>query len=297
MDFKTFAGLLSRLIMIKQTLFALPFALVGVLFAFASKTGVGVGSESGTFSTSVWVITALVSARAAGMSFNMVIDSAIDAKNPRTKDRIIPNRELKSSTAWIVAAISCLILIFSSYMLNDLCYKLSFFAVFLLLTYSYFKRFSSSSHFYLGLVEAAAPIGGYLAVTGEFALMPFILGFIILFWIAGLDIIYAFQDIKFDQQENLHSLPAKIGEKKALVWSLSCYCLSAFAIILAGLLSNRGLFFWIGFIIIIILFSYQQILARKGNINESIKTIFQINMFISPALFFGTLLDNWQNYL
>ena len=259
MDFKTFIGLLSRLIMVKQTLFALPFALIGVLFAISE----GTEGSSASFSTWVWVITALVSARAAGMSFNMVIDAVIDAKNPRTKDRIVPAGELKPLTVWIVAATSCFILIFSSYMLNELCYKLSFLAVFLLLTYSYFKRFSSSSHFYLGLVEAAAPIGGYLAVTGEFAFMPFILGFIILSWIAGLDIIYAFQDIKFDQKENLHSLPAKIGEKKALVWSLSCYCLSALAIILAGLLSGRGLFFWIGFIIIIMLFSYQQILARK----------------------------------
>jgi 4-hydroxybenzoate polyprenyltransferase len=282
MAFKTFFKLISKLIMVKQTLFALPFALVGVLFA-----------GGGSFSIWMWVITALVAARTAGMSFNRVIDAAIDAKNPRTKDRVIPAGELKSLTVWLVAAISSAVLILSSYMLNELCFKLSFLAVFLLFTYSFFKRFSASSHFYLGLVEAVAPMGGYLAVSGEFALIPFILGFIILSWIAGLDIIYAFQDIEFDQKENLHSLPAMIGENKALACSLACYASSAAAIVLAGVLSNRGLFYWIGFIIIILLFSYQQILARKGNVNKTIKNIFQANLFISPALFFGTLMDIW----
>ncbi len=286
MDFKTFIHLISRLIMVKQTLFALPFALTGVLFA-----------GGGSFSVWVWVIMALVSARTAGMSFNRVIDASIDAKNPRTENRIIPAGELKTSTVWIVAAVSSLVLIFSSYMLNHLCFKLSFLAVFLLATYSFFKRFSSSSHFYLGLVEAVAPMGGYLAVTGEFALIPFVLGFIILSWIAGLDIIYAFQDIEFDRKEKLHSLPAMIGERKALLCSMLCYISSAAAIILAGFLTEKGIFFWAGFIIIIMLFSYQQILARREDIHEAIGKIFQANMFISPVLFFGTLLDSWQNYV
>ena len=286
MDFKTFSSLISRLIMAKQTLFALPFALIGVLFA-----------GGGSFATWIWVIIALVSARTAGMSFNRVIDAAIDGKNPRTRDRILPAGELEPSTVWIVAAVSSLILIFSSYMLNDLCFKLSFLAVFLLLTYSFFKRFSSSSHFYLGLVEAAAPMGGYLAVTGEFSLMPFILGFIILSWIAGLDIVYAFQDIEFDKKENLHSLPVRVGKQKALLWSLVCYGLSTAAIVLAGLLSHMGIIYWIAVIVIAMLFSYQQILARQKNINESIKKIFRANMYISPALFFGTLLNSWQTYL
>ncbi len=286
MDFKTFSRLISRLIMIKQTLFALPFALIGLLFA-----------GGGNPATWIWVITALVSARTAGMSFNRVIDSKIDGKNPRTKERIIPSGELKPSTVWIVAAISSLILIFSSYMLNDLCFKLSFLAVFLLLTYPFFKRFSSSSHFYLGLVEAAAPMGGYLAATGEFSIMPFILGIIILSWIAGLDIVYALQDIDFDKKENLHSLPVRIGKKNALLCSSVCYALSAAAMSVAGLLSDMGIFYWISVTFIVMLFSYQQITARQRNMTESIKTVFQTNMYIAPALFFGALLDNWQGYL
>ena len=285
MDFKTFYHLISRLIMAKQTLFALPFALIGVLFA-----------GGGSFATWFWVIIALVAARTSGMSFNRVIDASIDGKNPRTKARVLPAGELRHSTVWIVAAISSFVLIFASYMLNGLCFTLSFPAVLLLITYSYFKRFSSSSHFYLGLVEAAAPMGGYLAVTGELSLMPFILGFIILSWIAGLDIVYAFQDIEFDKKENLHSLPVLVGKKQALIWSLVCYILSTAAIIIAGLLSHMGIIYWIAVIVIVMLFSYQQILARQKDINESIKKMFQVNMYISPALFFGTLLDTWRNY-
>jgi 4-hydroxybenzoate polyprenyltransferase len=297
MAFKTFWQLFSRLIMIKQTLFALPFAFIGVLFALGIKTGSGAETGPlGSFSTWIWVTLALVAARTCGMSFNRVIDAKIDKKNPRTSNRVLPAGELSHATVWIVAVISALLLIFSSYMLNELCFKLSFLAVFLLLTYSFFKRFSSSSHFYLGLVEAVAPMGGYLAVTGEFAFMPFILGLIILFWIAGLDIVYAFQDIEFDRKESLYSLPVKIGKKNALVWSLICYGLSAAAIILAGVLSGKGLFFWFAFTFIIMLFSYQQILARKNSINESIKNIFQVNMYISPALFLGTLFDTLHYY-
>jgi len=286
MDFKTFLHITSKLIMAKQTLFALPFALIGVLFA-----------GGGSFATWFLVIIALIAARTAGMSFNRVIDATIDGKNPRTKDRVLPAGELKASTVWILAVISSLILIFSSYMLNELCFKLSFLAVFLLISYSYFKRFSSSSHFYLGLVEAAAPMGGYIAVTGELNFMPFLLGFIILSWIAGLDIVYAFQDINFDKKENLHSLPVKIGEKKALICSLMCYGMSTAAMVIAGIISNMGIIYWIAIIIIVLLFSYQQIMARQQDINESIKKMFHANMYISPALFFGILLDIWQGHL
>ena len=108
-------------------------------------------------------------------------------------------------------------------MLNELCFYLSFFAVAMLFTYSYFKRFSASSHFYLGFVEAAAPIGGYLAITGAFDLAPLALGFVIMMWIAGLDIVYALQDMAFDEESNLHSVPVKVGKEGALRLSVLCY--------------------------------------------------------------------------
>lgn len=276
MDFKKF----SELIMIEQTLFALPFAYIGVLFAGGKE-----------FSTWFWVTIALVAARTAGMSFNRVIDAAIDAQNPRTRNRLLPRGEVSPAMVWFIAVLSSLILIFSALMLNSLCFYLSFAAVFLLFTYSYFKRFSSTSHFYLGAVEAAAPIGGYLAVTGELTIIPFILGMVILMWIAGLDMIYAIQDREFDLRENLHSVPARLGEKAAVTLSLICYCLAIIAMTIAGILAQKTMPYWIAVICIGGIFAYQQKIVRKRVVAGTIQNFFQINLYVSPILFLGTFMD------
>ncbi len=266
--------------MIEQTLFALPFALLGVLFA-----------GGGTFMTWFWVIVALSAARTAGMSFNRVIDAKIDAKNPRTSDRPVPKGEVQPGVVWITAWISSLLLIGASFMLNRLCFYLSIPAVLMLFTYSYLKRFSASSHFYLGLVEAAAPMGGYIAVTGEFTLVPFVLGLVIMTWIAGLDIVYAIQDVEFDIKENLHSMPVCLGKKRALVMSAACYLVSISAMIYAGLLTHKNVPYWTAVVLVGIIFFYQQRLARSKNITLAIRNFFKANIYISPILFFGTLTD------
>ena len=276
MDFKKF----SKLIMIEQTLFALPFALIGVLFA-----------GGGTVMTWFWVIVALAAARTAGMSFNRVIDAEIDAKNPRTSDRPVPKGDVQPGVVWITACISSFLLIGASFMLNRLCFYLSFPAVLMLFTYSYLKRFSASSHFYLGLVEAAAPIGGYIAVTGEFTRVPFVLGCIIMAWIAGLDIVYAIQDMEFDVKENLHSMPVRLGKKRALVISTACYLVSISAMIYAGFLTQKTIPYWTAVVLVGIIFFYQQRLARSKNITLAIRNFFKANIYISPILFFGTLTD------
>ena len=276
MDFKKF----SELIMIEQTLFAFPFALLGVLFA-----------GGGTIGTWFWVIIAMAAARTAGMSFNRVIDAGIDAKNPRTRDRLIPKGEVLPKMVWMAAVISSLMLIGASFMLNRLCFYLSFPAVFMLFTYSYFKRFSASSHFYLGLVEAAAPIGGYIAVTGEFTRVPFVLGLVILTWIAGLDIVYAIQDMEFDIKENLHSIPVRVGKKKALFISAACYMVSISALVYAGLLTQKNVFYWAAVVSVGMIFFYQQRMARSQNIVLAVKIFFKANMYISPILFIGTFTD------
>jgi 4-hydroxybenzoate polyprenyltransferase len=276
MDFKKF----SELIMIEQTLFALPFAFLGVLFAGGTE-----------LSTWFWVTIALIAARTAGMSFNRVIDAAIDAKNPRTQTRLVPRGEVDPTTVWLLAIVSSLVLIFSSLMLNRICFYLSFAAVALLFTYSYFKRFSAASHFYLGTVEAAAPIGGYLAVTGELTIVPFILGMVILMWIAGLDIIYAIQDREFDVKEKLHSIPAKLGEKRAITISLACYGLAMIAMIAAGILTHKTFPYWAAVICIGGIFIYQQKIVRQGIISSTIKRFFKINIYVSPILLIGTFMD------
>ncbi|MEW6528186.1 MAG: UbiA-like polyprenyltransferase [Spirochaetota bacterium] len=276
MDFKK----LSQLILIEQTVFALPFAYLGILFA-----------GGGRLSTWIFASVALISARTAGMCFNRLIDADIDAKNPRTKDRALPKGEVTRNEVLRVAVIACVVFVLSSYMLNMLCFYLSFVAIVLLISYSYFKRFSSASHLYLGFVEAAAPIGGYLAVAGKFDLIPFILGFAIMMWIAGLDVVYALLDVDFDRQEGLYSIPSRYGVDKALVISALLYVLSFSSLIALGVMTNRREAYWIGVLCVGIIFMYQQKLARSSDVQHAIKEFFKVNSFISPVLFLATLVD------
>ncbi len=278
MDFKKF----SRLVMIEQTLFALPFAWIGILFA-------GGGSLYQWFMTSL----ALFGARTAGMSFNRVLDAEIDAKNPRTADRLIPSGEVSRAAALFLGIASSALLIYASYLLNSLCFYLSFVAVVLLFTYSLFKRFSSSSHFYLGLVEAAAPVGGYLAITGEFGILAFLPGIAIMFWIAGLDILYAMQDEDFDRREGFHSVPARFGRTRALLFSGASYCISLGALLGAGFMAKLGALYWVSVAGVAFIFLRQQVLARTegDELIASMKSVFFLNRFVSPVVFAGMLLD------
>ena len=278
MDFKKAAGLL----MPEQTLFALPFAWLGLLFA-------------GGHGLKTWLLVtlALAAARTAGMAFNRAIDARIDAANPRTKDRAIPKGEVKRIEAVALAVVSCLVLIAASFILNKLCFYLSFLAVALLAGYSYFKRFSASSHFCLGFTEAAAPIGGYLAVTGRPDLLSLVLGAAIMLWIAGLDIVYALQDKDHDRQAGLHSIPAAYGEKLALATSALCYGASFCALVSAGLLTGMTFPYWTALLCVAVLFSYQQKAARGADILSAMPKIFKVNMYVSPALFAGTLASRW----
>jgi 4-hydroxybenzoate polyprenyltransferase len=273
MDFKKF----SELILIEQTLFTLPFAYLGLLFAGA-----------GTLMTWVLVTIALAAARTSGMSFNRVIDAKIDSKNPRTKERVLPRGDARPVTVWLIAIVSAFVLIVVSYLLNMLCFYLSFVAVFLLFTYSYLKRFSSSSHFYLGFVEAAAPVGGYLAAAEQFAFTPFLLGFIIMAWIAGLDILYAIQDREFDEKAGLYSMPVTLGVKKAIHLSAICYACSFLGMALAGLVGTMKWPYFLAILPVGIIFVYHQMLGRSGRLGERYSRLFKTNMLISPLLLAGT---------
>lgn len=273
---------LSSLLLPEQTLFALPFAWLGVVFA-----------GGGSARTWLLVTLALAAARTAGMAFNRAIDARIDALNPRTKDRAIPRGEVKVSEAAALGALSSLALIGAAYLLNPLCFYLSFPAVALLAGYSYFKRFSAASHLCLGLTEAAAPIGGYLAVTGRFDLLSLVLGAAILFWIGGMDIVYAMQDADFDEREGLHSVPVRFGGRAALALSAACYALALAAMAAAGMMRGMDRTYWAALVFVAAIFVYQQRQARGPDINAGVRRILGANMYISPALLAGALLDRF----
>lgn len=278
MDSRKFADL----IMPEQTLFSLPFALIGVLFA-----------GGGTFAAWIWVIVALAAARTAGMSFNRVLDKEIDAKNPRTRERILPKGDVSRFSVWLTGIVSVIIFILAAFMLNELCFYLSFLCIFLLFTYSFLKRFTAASHFYLGLIEAAAPAGGYIAVTGHIDMVAIILGLIIMAWIAGLDIVYALQDMEFDVGEKLHSLPIALDRKRALLVSRLCYLAAFSGLLLVGTIARKDGPFLIATIVVGLIFLYQQVLASRDDHAGVIPAIFKANLFVSPLLFLGTLVDLW----
>jgi len=276
MDFRRF----SELILVRQTLFALPFAWLGILFA---------GGAS--FLTWLWVTVALAGARTAGMAFNQVIDAGIDAQNPRTKNRPVARGDIHPAAVWALAGACVLVLVFAARMLNPLCFYLSFPAAMMLFAYSYCKRFWAGSHFFLGAVEAAAPVGGYLAVTGRFELLALLPGAVILTWIAGLDIVYAVQDEEFDRDYGLYSIPARLGEKNALLVSAACYATCLAAMVLTGILTHMGFLYLAAVCAIAVIFARQQILARKKPVGPAMQTIFWLNMWVAPILFLGAAAD------
>lgn len=155
----------------------------------------------------------MVFARNAAMAFNRYLDRDIDAKNPRTVMRDIPSGKISARATLIFVIVNCVLFIATTYLINPLCFYLSPIAIFVVLFYSYTKRFTALCHLVLGLGLGLAPIGAYIAVTGQFNIVPVLYSLAVLFWVSGFDIIYALQDEDFDRSEKLHSIPSALGRK------------------------------------------------------------------------------------
>ena len=195
------------LVVFAHTVFALPFALLSAVLAAG-----GVPS----LRTLAWILVAMVGARSAAMSFNRIVDRHIDARNPRTARREIPAGVVSPAAAAIFCAGSAALFVVAAAQLNRLCLWLSPVALAVVLGYSFAKRYTAAAHLVLGLSLAIAPVGAWVAVTGAFALPPVLLGFAVLFWVAGFDVIYSLQDEEFDRKEGLRSIPARFGAERAL---------------------------------------------------------------------------------
>ena len=196
------------LVKFEHTLFALPFAL---LSAFHAAGGIP------SLPTLFWILVAMVGARSAAMAFNRIVDRRIDAANPRTATREIPAGKVSVGQAEFFCAAAAALFVVAAWNLNTLCLALSPVALAAVLGYSFTKRFTSGAHAVLGLSLAIAPVGAWVAVRGSFAPLPLVLGFAVLFWVAGFDILYSLQDEAFDRQQGLHSIPTALGVKRALL--------------------------------------------------------------------------------
>jgi 4-hydroxybenzoate polyprenyltransferase len=274
------------LVKFSHTIFALPFAIIGFFLA------INLGSTSVNWLTFIYVVLCMVFARSAAMAFNRYIDRKIDLANPRTaKAREIPNGTISPTNALIFVIINCLLFMGTTYFINPLCFYLSPLALFVVLGYSLTKRFTALCHLVLGLGLSLAPIGAYLAVTGQFAWLPLFFSFAVLFWVSGFDIIYALQDEEFDKEHKLHSIPVLLGKRNALRLSNGLHVITAFFIFYAGYYGNFDFYYWIGAALFSGLLTYQHLIIKHNDLSRVNLAFFTTNGVASVLFAVFVLLD------
>lgn len=252
----------SSLVKISHTIFSLPFAIIGFILARRQL------HTPFSWEPLILILLCVFFARNAAMGFNRYADRVIDGLNPRTSRREIPSQIINPRNALIFVILNIILFIFTSWFLNPLCFFLSPVAIIVILGYSLTKRFTSLSHMVLGLGLSLAPIGSYLALTARFDVLPVICSLIVIFWVSGFDILYALQDIEFDQSQKLHSIPAKLGRKGSLWLSALLHLVTIGFVILAGFLGAFGIFYWIGATIFSLLLIYEHLLVTPGDISR-----------------------------
>jgi 4-hydroxybenzoate polyprenyltransferase len=284
-----------EMIKFEHTLFALPFAFVGaILGAVTMEKRLPEWSECG------WILLAMVGARTAAMGLNRVIDKAIDGRNPRTAMRAIPAGLLKSKDVLIFIVISLILLFWAASQLNSLSLKLLPLAVFLLVFYSYTKRFTWACHIVLGLTIGLAPLGGWVAVTGSVTWTAIILYITVALWTAGFDVIYACQDVDFDRKEGLHSIPARFGISRALGIARMLHALTAAGFALLLILTDLSWWYFAGMVVAAVLLLYEHRMVKPNDLSKLNAAFFTMNGVLSAVIFVFTFIDlvvmkTWQS--
>lgn len=254
------------LVKFSHTIFAMPFAMIGFTLGYcAHPGGPGGGRLALLF---LLVVLCMVFARSAAMAFNRYLDRHFDAKNPRTAIREIPRGIISPERALRFVIFNCLAFVVCTWFINRLCFFLSPIALLVVLGYSYTKRFTALCHLVLGVGLSLAPIGAYLAVTGAFSLLPVLFSFAVVFWVSGFDIIYALQDIDFDQSQQLYSIPAALGKARALRVSELLHILSAICVVAAGVHGDFQWFYWAGVAIFCGMLLYQHSIVKPTDLSR-----------------------------
>lgn len=262
------------LVKFAHTLFALPFALVGLSLGLQAQ---GQALDKPAWQSLLLVVLCMVFARSAAMAFNRYIDRDIDARNERTRQREIPAGVIAPRHALVFVVINCLLFVATTWFINPLCFFLSPVALLVVLGYSYTKRFTALCHLVLGLGLALAPVGAYIAVTGAFAWPPIVLGIGVLCWVAGFDIVYALQDEGFDKAHDLLSIPAVLGKTNALWVSVALHLITAAMVLLFGAMIGGSWVFWLGAAIFIALLGYQHWLVSPTDLSRVNLAFFTTN--------------------
>lgn len=256
------------LVKFSHTIFAMPFALIGFVVGIRHMIQTNGAIESNWWVKLILVLICMVSARSAAMAFNRYLDRHFDRLNPRTAIREIPAGLVKAEKALLFVIINSLVFIAATYFINTICFYLSPIALFVILFYSYTKRFTYLCHIVLGIGLSLAPIGAYLAVTGQFAVLPILFSGAVIFWVSGFDIIYALQDIDFDQSQSLYSMPSYWGLHKALSIARVLHVCSASFVIAAFIVGGFHWLYLVGLMVFIGMLLYQHRLVKPNDLSK-----------------------------
>ncbi|MFE5212453.1 menaquinone biosynthesis prenyltransferase MqnP [Streptomyces sp. NPDC056600] len=274
-----------RLVMIEHSVFALPFAYIAALTAMFTV------DRSVHWVDLLLVTIAMVAMRTFAMAANRIIDREIDARNPRTAQRELVTGAVSVRTAWTGALVALAVFLVAAALLNPLCLILAPLAAIPMVVYPYGKRFTNFPQAILGLAQAIGPLGGWLAVTGEWSWDAVVLGVAVGVWIGGFDLIYACQDVETDREVGVKSVPARFGIPAAIWGARGCHLVTTALFAWFGVLTGAGLFFWLGLLIVAGAFVYEHTIVRPHDLSRLNRAFFSVNGFIGIALFVCALLD------
>ena len=260
----------------EHSIFALPFALCGAMLA---ANGLPSGRQI------FWIVVAMVGARSAAMAFNRLVDAKFDAANPRTAARAIPAGTLSKTFVALFVVVSGAVLVLAAYELNWLAFRLSPIALAIVLLYSYTKRFTRWSHLVLGFALGVAPAAAWIAVKGNLDLRILLLTFAVTFWVAGFDVLYACQDIEFDREAKLYSIPCFVGVRKALIIARLLHFTMFVFLLLLVLVFGLGKIALLGIVIVALLLGYEHSLVRSNDLSKLNAAFFTMNGVIAVVFF------------
>jgi len=273
-----------EMIKFEHTVFMLPFALMAAVVA-SRHDWVGLAHKL------PWILLAMVGARSAAMAFNRIVDRRYDALNPRTARRALPAGLLTVPQVVVFTVVAALLLVFAAYKLNPLAWALSPVALLLALGYSYTKRFTAFSHFFLGLALAVAPVGAWIAITGRIEPPALWLGGAVVCWLFGFDILYALQDTEFDRANGLHSMPARLGNARALLVSRLAHFVMIGLLVMTGVSAGLGLVYFVAVALVAGMITWEQSLVKHDDLSRLDMAFFTLNGYISAGLLLLTLAD------
>ncbi|OEF98700.1 4-hydroxybenzoate octaprenyltransferase [Desulfuribacillus alkaliarsenatis] len=275
-----------NMIKFEHTIFALPFAYIGAVLG-----SITVNQSLPSWWSILWITVAMVGARSAAMALNRLIDKSIDAMNPRTETREIPAGKVSVKETVVFTVISFFLLFFAAYQLNMLAVYLLPIAVFFLIVYSYTKRFTWMCHIVLGIAIGLAPVGGWVGATGTLPIEAWLMLITVALWTAGFDIIYSCQDVSFDKQQRLHSIPVRFGLKNALIIARVMHAITAILLFTWYFVYPLGLWYIVGAIIASIILHYEHKLVHYNDLSKLNTAFFTMNGILSVIIFVFTLID------